>query len=204
MSEPWDYLRVGVYMGWFAPINDEQIGVAKAFMEQMKLDYLFVIPYYMDNSSPWHDGISRLRMCELAFEGTDGVVISDTAVRGGEDISILDILRELKRPDTRLFALFPTDEVLNFSLMENFEEVLSLCYPTYYRSENDPIMTDRIVACISDYYKKYGVMFRKIVKEPRNILTSKIRRAAASGSSLDGMVPAAVEKFIVEHRLWEE
>ena len=88
--------------------------------------------------------------------------------------------------------------------MENFEEILSLCYPTYYRDENDPIMTERIVACISDYYKNYGVMFRRIVKEPRYILTSRIRRAAANGSSLSGMVPLAVERYIVEHRLWEE
>ena len=39
-----DTLRVGVYGGTFAPVHIGHVQAAKAFMEQMKLDYLFIIP----------------------------------------------------------------------------------------------------------------------------------------------------------------
>ena len=39
-----DCLRVGIYGGTFAPVHNGHVAAAKAFMEQMKLDYLFIIP----------------------------------------------------------------------------------------------------------------------------------------------------------------
>ena len=42
--EGFDALRVGIYGGTFAPIHNGHVASAKAFMEQMKLDYLFVVP----------------------------------------------------------------------------------------------------------------------------------------------------------------
>ena len=87
-----DCLRVGIYGGTFAPIHNGHVLAAKAFMEQMKLDYLFVIPTCL----PPHkqidfsdDPMYRLRMCELAFEGTDGVVISDTEIKRGDRKSVV-------------------------------------------------------------------------------------------------------------------
>ena len=81
-----DMLRVGVYGGTFAPIHNAHVAAAKAFMEQMKLDYLFVIPTFIpphkevDRSD---DPLYRLKMCELAFEDTDGVIISDVEIKRG-------------------------------------------------------------------------------------------------------------------------
>ena len=40
----YDQLRVGIYGGTFAPIHNGHLVAAKAFMEQMKLDYMFIIP----------------------------------------------------------------------------------------------------------------------------------------------------------------
>ena len=101
-------LRVGIYGGTFAPIHNGHVAAAKAFMEQMKLDYLFIIPTYMpphkqiDESD---DPLYRLRMCELAFEDTDGVIISDCEIARGGKSYTYDTLCELQRPNTRLFLL---------------------------------------------------------------------------------------------------
>ena len=112
-----DMLRVGIYGGTFAPIHNGHVAAAKAFMEQMKLDYLFIIPTYLpphkqiDRSD---DPTFRLKMCELAFEGVDGVVISDVEIRRGGKSYTYDTLKELSREGTRLFLMCGTDMVLTF------------------------------------------------------------------------------------------
>ncbi len=202
-----DMLRVGIYGGTFAPIHNGHVAAAKAFMEQMKLDYLFIIPTYL----PPHkqidasdDPLYRLKMCELAFEGTDGIVISDVEISRGGKSYTYDTLKELERPDTRLFLLCGTDMVLTFDQWYRFEDIFKMCYPTYVRRENDPLLTKRIVAKIGEYYEKYGVMFRRIVTDPIELTSTEIRRAVRDGRDISGMVPARVAEFIRENRLYRE
>ena len=202
-----DMLRVGVFGGTFAPIHNGHVAAAKAFMEQMKLDYLFVIPTYL----PPHkqidasdDPLYRLKMCELAFHGVDGVVISDVEIARGGKSYTYDTLKELERPDTRLFLLCGTDMVLTFDQWYRFEDIFKMCYPTYVRRENDPVLTKRIVAKIGEYYEKYGVMFRRIVTEPMEVTSTQIRRAVREGRDISALVPEAVAEFIREHELYRE
>ncbi len=202
-----DHTRVGIYGGTFAPIHNGHVRAAKAFMEQMKLDYLLVIPAYL----PPHKQIDaaddpavRLRMCELAFKGTDGVVVSDMEIaRGGKSFTYYT-LKELERPDTRLFFLCGTDMVLTFDTWYRFEDIFKMCYPVYVRRENDPIITERIVAKITEYREKYGVMFRKIMTEPFEISSTDIRRAVREGRDISALVPREVEEFIKEKGLYLE
>ncbi len=202
MNSAFDHLRVGIYRGRFAPIHNGHVASAKAFMEQMKLDYLFVIPAFIGDGSEDDSPLMRLRMCELAFEGVDGIIISDTEIRGEGRIGLCDILRELSRPDTRLFLHMGTDEVLSFGDRADVSEILSLCYPTYSRRERDVFLEKRIVEKISLYYKTYGVMFRRIVTEPQEISSTVIRRSVAEGLNISGLVPEVVARFIREHGLY--
>lgn len=205
MTYGMDMLRVGIYGGTFAPIHNGHVQAAKAFMEQMKLDYLFIIPAYL----PPHkqidasdDPLYRLKMCELAFADVDGVVISDVEIRRGGKSYTYDTLKELQRPDTRLFLLCGTDMVLSFDTWYRFEDIFKMCYPTYVRRENDPLLTNRIVAKIGEYYQKYGVMFRKILTDPIELSSTEIRRAVREGRDISYMVPARVAEFIRENRLY--
>ena len=200
-------LRVGIFGGTFAPIHNGHVAAAKAFMEQMKLDYMFVIP----TGIPPHkavdfpnDPIARLKMCELAFEGVDGVVISDCEIRRPGPSYTYDTLKEFSRSGVRLFLLCGTDMVLSFDSWYRFEDIFKLCYPVYVRRENDPIMTKRIVDKIGGFYEKYGVMFRRIVTEPKDVSSSAIRNRVAQGKSISGLVPDKVERFILETGLYSE
>ena len=200
-----DHTRVGIYGGTFSPVHNGHVEAAKAFMEQMKLDYLMVIPAHM----PPHkqidrddDPVNRLRMCELAFRGVDGVVISDCEIARGGRSYTYDTLTELTRPDTRLFLLCGTDMVLTFDKWYRFEDIFKLCYPVYVRRENDPVITERIVAKITEYREKYGVMFRKIITDPIEIISTQVREADREGRDISGMVPEGVAKYIRENGLY--
>jgi nicotinate-nucleotide adenylyltransferase len=200
-----DHTRVGIYGGTFAPIHNGHVRAAKAFMEQMKLDYLFVIPAYM----PPHkqidasdDPIFRLRMCELAFKDTDGVIISDCEIKRGGKSYTYDTLKEFQRPNTRLFLLCGTDMVLTFDTWYRFEDIFKMCYPVYVRRENDPFIGNRIVSKITEYYEKYGVMFRRIVTDPIELCSTDIRGAVERGEDISALVPAEVARFIHENGLY--
>lgn len=200
-----DHTRVGIYGGTFAPIHNGHVSAAKAFMEQMKLDYLFIIPTYMpphkqiDESD---DPLYRLRMCELAFEDTDGIVISDCEIARGGKSYTYDTLKELQRPDTRLFLLCGTDMVLSFDKWYRFEDIIKMCYPVYVRRENDAMLGNMLVSKIQEYYQKYGVMFRRIITDPIPISSTEVRRAVAAGEEISHLVPPAVERFIRENHLY--
>lgn len=200
-----DHLRVGIYGGTFAPVHNGHVSAAKAFMEQMKLDYLFIIPTCLpphkqiDRSD---DPLYRLRMCELAFEDVDGVVISDTEIKRGGRSYTYDTLKELSRPNTRLFLMCGTDMVLTFDTWYRFEEIFKLCYPVYVRRENDPILTKRVVDKITEYYNKYGVMFRRIITDPIELSSTQIRGKVARGEDISALVPAKVADFIRRNRLY--
>ena len=144
-----DTLRVGIYGGTFAPVHIGHVQAAKAFMEQMKLDYLFIIPTALPPHKQIDEGddpIHRLRMCELAFEGVEGVVISDVEIKRGGKSYTYDTLVELSRPDTRLFLLCGTDMVLTFDQWYRFEDIFKLCYPTYAPTCSN-ICPSRAVCC---------------------------------------------------------
>ena len=200
-----DHTRVGIYGGTFAPIHNGHVSAAKAFMEQMKLDYLFIIPTYMpphkqiDESD---DPLYRLRMCELAFEDTDGVIISDCEIARGGKSYTYDTLCELQRPNTRLFLLCGTDMVLSFDKWYRYREILELCYPVYVRRENDAMLGNMLVSKIQEYYQKYGVMFRRVITDPIEVSSTEVRRAVAAGEDISGLVPPSVERFIKENRLY--
>lgn len=201
-----DKLRVGIYGGTFAPIHNGHVDSALAFMKQMKLDYLYVIPTCL----PPHKEVDfadspkmRLRMCELAFEGIDGVIVSDIELRRGGKSYTYDTLSELAGDDKKLFLLCGTDMVLSFDTWYRFEDIFKLCYPTYVRRENDKILENRIINKITEYYNKYGVMFRRILTEPIEISSTEIRKACKEGGDISKKVPASVEKFIRENKLYE-
>ncbi len=203
---PADMLRVGIYGGTFAPIHNGHVSAAKAFMEQMKLDYLFIIPSYM----PPHkqideadDPLLRLKMCELAFEDVDGVVISDVEIKRGGKSYTYDTVKELMRPDTRLFLLLGTDMVLTFDKWYRFEDLFKMCYPVYVRREKDPLITNRIVSKITEYYEKYGVMMRRVVTEPFVVSSTEIRASIKDGKDISNLVPKKVADFICERGLYK-
>ena len=128
MTSGMDMLRVGIYGGTFAPIHNGHVAAAKAFMEQMKLDYLFVIPTYMAPHKEMTESdnpLYRLRMCELAFEGVDGVIISDVELKRGGKSYTYDTLKELQREDTRLFLLCGTD-MIQLKRKNNFFKKLKM------------------------------------------------------------------------------
>lgn len=197
--------RVGIYGGTFAPPHIGHVEAAKAFMKQMRLDYLYVIPAAIPPHKQCNfivDPIHRLAMCDLAFSGIDGVIVSDLELRRGGVSYTVDTLRELTAPDTRLFLFCGTDMFLTLDQWYQADEIFKLCYPIYIRRENDQFITNKILKKIGEYTEKYNAVVRRVVTEPIELSSSRVRKTIAEGGDISGMVDPKVKMYIEDHGLF--
>ncbi len=198
-------MRIGIYGGTFAPVHNGHIAAAKAFFDEMHLDLLYIIPAAIPphkqidaSDDPCH----RLRMCELAFGGIEGVVVSDMEIaRGGKSYTV-DTLRALTAPDRRLFLFMGTDMMLTLDEWREPEEIFRLCYPVYMRRENDPIIEARIIAKNEQYLKDYGKVVRRITGEVIELASTEIRERVSKKQPIAHLVPPAVADYIAEKELY--
>ena len=198
--------RIGIYGGTFSPPHNGHIAAARAFMEQMWLDFLYVIP----TATPPHkemdvpvDAAHRLEMCRLAFSDVEGVYVSDMEMRRGGRSYTVDTLRELTGEDRRLFLLCGTDMMLTLDEWREPEEIFKLSYPVYIRREKDALIDKMIVQKIADYNQKYGKVVRRIVTEPIELSSNLVREKLKNGEDVSGLIPASVEKYIRDNHLYE-
>ncbi|MBR4032339.1 MAG: nicotinate (nicotinamide) nucleotide adenylyltransferase [Clostridia bacterium] len=198
-------LRVGIYGGTFSPIHTGHVEAAKAFMSQMWLDVLFVIPTGVSPHKEMSEGVSnadRLRMCELAFEGVEGVIVSDMEMcREGKSYTV-DTLRELTDTDRRLFLLCGTDMILTLDQWRDPDEIFRLAYPTYIRREEDAELDEKLVAKITEYRNKYGKNVVRINSPAVVVSSSEVRAKIGNGEDITGLVPPAVAEYIKEKGLY--
>ena len=200
-------MRVGIYGGTFSPIHNGHVAAAKAFMEQMWLDILYVMPTgvtphkVMQGDATAKD---RLEMCRLAFEGVDGVIISDLEMKREGKSYTVDTLRELYDPANRLFFLMGTDMLLTLDQWREPAEIFRLCYPVYIRREADATLDEAIVKKITTYHQTYGKMVPRIVAPALELSSSDVREAIGEGASIEGLVPPAVARYIHEHGLYRK
>ena len=198
-------IRIGIYGGTFSPPHNGHIAAAKAFMEQMWLDFLYVIP----TATPPHkemdvpvDAAHRLEMCRLAFSDVEGVYVSDVEMQRGGRSYTVDTLRELSGEDRRLFLLCGTDMMLTLGNWREPEEIFKLSYPVYIRREKDAIIDKQILQKIAEYNEKYGKVVRRIVTEPIELSSNLVRERIKNGEEVSHLIPAAVEKYIRDNHLY--
>ncbi len=198
-------MRIGIFGGTFSPVHNGHVSAAKSFMEQMWLDILFVIP---TGTSPHKemsggaDAYDRLRMCEAAFSGIDGVIVSDMEIRREGKSYTVDTLRKLYDPDNRLFLLCGTDMMLTLDKWYKADEIFKLCYPVYMRRENDEVITNLIIKKNAEYKEKYGRIATRITGDAVVVSSSEVREKIQKGEDISTLVPPAVEAYIKEKGLY--
>ena len=198
-------MRIGIFGGTFSPVHNGHVSAAKSFMEQMWLDILFVIP---TGTSPHKemsggaDAYDRLRMCEAAFSGIDGVIVSDMEIRREGKSYTVDTLRQLYDPENRLFLLCGTDMMLTLDKWYQAEEIFKLCYPVYMRRENDEVITNLIIKKNAEYKEKYGRIATRITGDAVVVSSSEVREKIQKGEDISSLVPPAVEAYIKEKGLY--
>lgn len=199
-------MRIGIYGGTFSPVHIGHVQAARAFMEQMWLDVLFIIPTGVTPHKEMSGGATstdRLNMCKLAFAGMDGVIVSDIEIlRGGKSYTV-DTLRTFSvNPEDRLFLLCGTDMMLTLDTWRESDEIFRLCYPVYIRRERDSSLDSKIISKIAEYKQKYGKNVVKLTVEPIEISSNQIRYMIKCGEDASAYLPRGVYEYIKKEGLY--
>ena len=198
-------MRIGIFGGTFSPPHNGHLQAAKAFMEQMWLDILYVIPTALPPHKEMDTPVStehRLQMCRLAFSEMEGVYVSDMEIRRGGKSYTVDTLRELAGEDRRIFLLCGTDMMLTLDQWREPDEIFRLCYPVYIRRDTDSSLDELIVKKIAEYNEKYGKVVRRIVVDPIEMSSSEVRACLKNGKPVSKMLSPSVEKYISDNHLY--
>jgi nicotinate-nucleotide adenylyltransferase len=188
--------RLGVMGGTFDPIHVGHLVTAEEALYQFGLDEVVFVP----TGRPWmkeHDVVAsaahRYRMTEIGIAPEPRFRVSSMEVdRGGRTYTV-DTLRALleEEPDRGLWFITGADAMLEIMAWKDPETLFGLAHF---------IAATRPGYDVEPFADRAGVTVMEI--PALAISSTDIRARAGSGRPIRFLVPDAVERYIVEERLY--
>ena len=197
--------RIGVLGGTFDPVHRGHVEIARRAMEEAALERVIFIPAAqprLKSGEPLASPQQRLEMLRLAVEGVPGFEVSDVELRrSGPTLTVetLGELREGQEDGRELFFILGLDALARFNQWVEPGRVVGLArllavsrpgytgfdWPGFYA--RNPYALGR-VDCIDS--------------TAIDISASELRQRLASGASVSGLLPKAVERYIRQRGLY--
>ena len=197
-------LRVGVFGGAFDPPHNAHVALVQSALAQLDLGELRIFP----TGQAWHKAralsaaADRLAMARLAFDGIAGAVVDEREIQRPGPTYTIDTLRELQQaqPGAQLVLIVGADQARSLPRWHGYEAILATAIisvadraiPTGPSGPFDPGMLAPLPS---------GARFEQLQIQPMDTSATDIRARAARGEDLDGLVPAAVARYIDRHHL---
>lgn len=197
--------RIGVLGGSFDPVHNGHVMLGEAAIRQGCLQKLIVMPAKVQPfkiGREFAEDAHRLRMCEEAFAGITKAQVSDYEMTHTSISYTYDTLVYLKTvyPEEDLYFIMGTDAFLELQtwykgidLLRNFSFMVSV-RPGYRE--------DDLERKIQEYKQQYQADVIRITEEMPDISSTKIKARLREGLDIGDMLPAAVERYIHEHKLY--
>ena len=195
--------KVGVFGGTFSSPHNGHVEAAKAFIDELDLNSLIVMP----TNIPPHktvkdnDPIARYNMACLAFSDIPKTEVSNYEISRCEKSYTAKTLSYLKKEDISLFFLCGTDMFLTLKDWYRPDIIcaLSTIVLTRRNSECDAeIMREKALLC-----EKYSASVIILKHEPLDISSTIVRQTIKAKGDISTLVPEKVREYIYSHRLYE-
>ena len=185
--------KIGILGGTFDPVHNAHLAMARAALDQLKLDQVVFMP----TGSPHYrkpavaSGLHRSQMLELALQGERRYTIDSTELEHTASGYTVDTLHRLKKggPRDELFLLLGSDQYSKFESWREPDEVARLARLAVFARPGFRIEKNRFDATV-------------VSMPPLDISASEIRRRVARDQTIANLVPEVVRKYIMEHRLY--
>ena len=197
--------RVGILGGTFDPVHCGHLAIARRALEEAMLDRVMFIPAgspRLKSAEPTATAEHRLAMLRLAVEGVPGFDVSDIELGQLGPTKTFDTLKRLHSQlsgDVELVFILGLDVLSRFDQWIEPQQVveqarlLAVSRPGYGDFD------------WNDFYDRNPYARGRvdcIESTAIDISASDLRSRLASGASVAGMLPAAVEGYIRENRLY--
>ena len=188
-------IRLGVLGGTFDPIHNGHLFAANEVAALLNLDQVIFVPTAESwQKAEFSDAKLRLKMTQLGIRGNKKFKISSVDIKRGGATYTVDTLADLQKkyPDAQLVFILGADAVAGMDSWKNAEqlgelaEFAAISRPGYSfeqpKSLKAPVLRLEIPALA--------------------ISASEIRERVKANKPIEYLVPPAVAKFILKHRLY--
>jgi nicotinate-nucleotide adenylyltransferase len=211
---------IGIFGGTFDPVHLGHLRAAEEVWDAERLDEIRLVPAALP---PHKEGQvaaeHRLRMVELAVAGVPGFRVSRLELdRPGPSYSV-DTLRAVRveaGAAARVVFVLGLDAFRDFHTWKEHTAIFALADVVVVTRPPAPVRLTAgdipLAAREAFWYDSDSEVFRHrsghVLKLQRiaalDISAASIRAAVASGRSIRFLVPAAVEAYVAEHRLYRK
>ena len=190
-------MRVGLFGGSFDPVHDAHVALARTALEQLRLDEVRWIPV----GQPWQktrrlaSAPDREAMVRLAIAGEPRFVLDRSELRRGGVSYTLDTVRELvfASPDDNFVLILGQDQYASLHTWRDWRELLGLVTLAIANRPGAVLTVNPQIA---------QVAHQTVLLPMMEVSSTEVRRRAAAGESIAGLVPEPVARYIEERRLY--
>lgn len=191
-------MRLGLYGGSFDPIHCGHLLVARAALEELRLDRLDFIPAARSPFKPAAmpaDPAARLRWLRLALAGQTDCRVDDREIRRGGPSYTIDTVRDIsgEHPDAELFWLVGADQLAGLPDWHKAQELARRVRFVVVPRPGTP------EAGLPD-----GFSCVHLRGWPLSVSSSEIRARLAAGRPVGHLVPPAVAEALERERAYRD
>ena len=188
--------RIGILGGTFDPPHNGHIAMAETAIRKLKLKEVIFVPA----KTPPHksrEEISsqqdRLAMLKLAVGGRNKFRISEIEFNRRGPSYTVDTLAELQRqnPDDEFYFLIGADNISDMESWYQPERILEIV---------------KVAAAGRPGFSpegKFSAMIESFDMTPVSVSSTMIREKVRSDQSISGLLPSAVEEYILKRNLYK-
>jgi nicotinate-nucleotide adenylyltransferase len=207
-------MRIGILGGTFDPVHNGHLDVAHAASRALELDELWLMPCRVPphRAMPHASAAHRFAMTAIAAAASPGVLLSDlemTSEAPSYTVETLNRLASRGADMSQTFLITGADAFAGIRTWRAFPALLDRCHfavvsrpghPTRALRQQLPELAARMVAMPEP--RPYGPAILLIDAPTAAVSSTDVRRRAAAGESIAGLVPAPVHDYISKHRLY--
>ena len=214
-------VRTGIMGGTFDPIHLGHLDAAAAAQALLGLDEVWLVPARVPPhrmAAPRASVYHRLAMVALAAEGRPGLVASDLELEAPGPSYTSATLARLGGSGLRpwqIFFITGADAFLEIATWRDYPHILDRAHFVVVSRPGHvaaaiagrlPALAPRIIPpgtdIDADLGRRQSTAVILIDARTTDVSSTDIRRRAAGGESLSGLVPATVEAYIRRHELY--
>jgi nicotinate-nucleotide adenylyltransferase len=193
--------RIGMFGGAFDPPHIGHVALARAAVEQLRLDELRVFP----TGQAWHKARElspapqRLAMAQLAFAQVPRAIVDDRELQRAGPTYTVETLRELRRefPQAELLLVIGADQAESLHSWREGDAIARLATIAIAARARPVLAPEPFNASRLPPGKREPVEL-----PPMPVSSTEIRRRAAAGEDISGLVPVPVARYIAQYHLY--
>ncbi len=191
--------RIGVFGGAFDPPHVAHHTLARAAIDQFKLDALHIVP----TGSAWHKTRTlsaahhRVAMAQLAFADLAQAFIDTREIERSGVSYTLDTLQELRKeqPQAQLYLFIGQDQAQSFESWHRWQDILEIAQLVVAQRPSE--------SPDAGQWQNGGLLnVQRLAMPALQVSATHVRQCIAQGQSTDAYLLSQVRRYIDQHRLY--